>query len=211
QSQDNTLVPGHQPQGLESTGPFVIVLEQKGINLQRPEKLLGHSVVGAFGVPTASAVTTTDVQRAGEVIAYEPTKCGIVSGDGRVELPVRIQSSLPKSFALSRIKIVGVVRRIELDVGHALLDQPVNLVANNLNEIREERPTVGVDAIGNPCLVASEHEIGRCGQRNLERTAGGLSQEGHFIRRERTGPAKLRARNAGRGGLDLTAGALPFE
>ena len=104
-----------------------------------------------------------------------------------------------------------VVRRVELDVGHALVDQPLDLVPNDLHHIGEELGPGGIGRVRDPGLVTGDQEIRGCRQRDFEGTSCVSLQERRLVGGELPHLAQLAARRARGADFDAAPRPLPFE
>src|SRR5205085_790097 len=132
------LAAGYEAQRFEAARAWIVVLEEKAIDVEAREQSLRDRVVSAFGVPAAAAVAAAHVDRNRDALAREPRKCRVVAGDGRVELGVRIAARRLHLLAVDGIEIVRVERRVELDVGDALANEPADFIANDRHQIAEQ-------------------------------------------------------------------------
>src|SRR5579883_967438 len=125
-----------------------------------------------------------DLAIAGDNAAFAglPRECCIVPGNRQIEFLVRIASLLCHCLALPRIEIVRIVRRIELDVAHALGHQPLDFVANDGHQIAQQVRMLRIESLGQPPFIARHHEVGRGRQRDLERSGRVFLQERQFVR-----------------------------
>ncbi len=112
------------------------------------------------------------------------------------------------------IEIVRVERRIDLDVGDAVADEPLDFVADDCREIRQERFAILVDAIGDVELEAGRHEVRRRGHGDLEGHAerrGQLQHERQLELGQLPALLQLRADNLRGRLLGAHAGAVPQQ
>ena len=119
----------------------------------------------------------------------------------RLERAVWIAAGNLHRLPVLRIEIVRVERRVDLDVRHAVADEPFDFVADDRREIRQQRFAILVDAIGDVELEAGRHEVRRRGHGDLEGHAerrGQLQHERQLRARSASGASAASRRRSSR-------------
>src|SRR5262245_36252661 len=83
----------------------------------------------------------------------------IVSIDANSEFVIRIAPGSSHHVATSVVEILRVIRRIELDVGYALLGEPLNFTANNFYQVRQKLRSRSIKLICYAFFVARNQEV----------------------------------------------------
>ena len=101
------------------------------------EEALGEPVVAALDEPAARLVAAAEVEAEGHA--------GMIADHVVVELEAEVEPALRRPAAalvevpVARVDEQRIVRRVELDVGRAEPDELVDLLAQDLGHVPEER------------------------------------------------------------------------
>ena len=87
-----------------------------------------------------------------------------------------------------RVHVIAVPRSVDLDVGDTLVDEGAHLGLEDPDHVPEELRGARVDPVGDALFVGDGRELGRAGERDLDRAGAVLLHERQAVRRE---PSKL--------------------
>src|SRR5262249_23196790 len=122
------------------------------------------------------------MNREGDAVALHALEAGVVDLDRLVERPLRVDTHLVLDVAAPfGIDVVGVARRVDLDVLHAFADQRLNLLLHDRDDVPQEIGIARVDAIADAFLVGDRGKLIRCRQRHLDVAGRVLRHEVDFV------------------------------
>jgi hypothetical protein len=98
---------------------------------------LGYGFVTTLRVPTATAVTTADVQAQSDVSARQPCYTGVVGRNRLGAELIWIDSTGAELLPGASVEVVGVERGIQLHIGHTFGEQRLDLAADDSRNLVE--------------------------------------------------------------------------
>ena len=194
-------------QRLEPADAFRVIFEQERIHAERAEQHLGDGVVAAFVQPAAARVAATDVQRQRDVIARQTFDRGVVRRDHLAQGGVRVHSRVTQRGAVLLVDEDAVERSVHLDVIDPVLDERLDLVANDAHHILEHFRAGAVRLVAYAGLPAHHPEIGGRRQGHLDRPRRVLLEIRGLVAGQPASRPQPMAHHAGR--ARLGAGARP--
>src|SRR3984957_18653531 len=171
QTEHDHLAFRRKAQRREIAGAFVVIFEEKAVDLHFIEQDVGDRLVTALRDPGAFEIAAAEMHRNDHVawsiadrIIHEPT---IEARQG-----VGIVAARLGRFADRRIAEIGEIGVVELEIAAATLGEIGDLVAIGGGEIVVEAFQLGVDAVADRLAAAAEMEHRRRGNADL----GGLAR-----------------------------------
>ena len=164
---------GHRGEWREVAGTLVVVLEQQPVHADAGEQLSRDVLVAAGDQPAAGLVALAEVEAGHHARAV--AEHVVVELGAEAQPTARGPAAAGVEVAVALLHEQRVVRRVELDVRAAEAGELVDLGAQDLGDVAEERLERGVRlprALGIP----EAREQARARQRDLRDGAGAAAQ-----------------------------------